>query len=140
VINVVQNALNIVLAIALVGRYDIGGLAVALAVSYAACALWALQVLRYKVPGFPLGDVLGSLWRMVLAGVIAGEVTWLVAREVGGDEGAAGVMRVVVGAVVGLVVYLGVLAALRAPELSSAWARLTRRGGGVATPASPPPG
>ena len=127
VINVVQNALNIALAIALVGRYDIGGLGVALAVSYVVCALWALQVLRYKVPGFPTRDVLASLWRMVLAGVIAGEVTWLIARQVGSNEGTGGVTRVIVGAVVGLAVYLGVLALLRAPELLSAWTRLTRR-------------
>ena len=87
VINVVQNVLNIVLAVALVGRYDIGGLGAALAISYVVCAVWALQVLTYKVPGFPLRDVFASLWRMALAGVIAGEVTWLVARQVGGEEG-----------------------------------------------------
>ena len=87
VINVVQNMLNIVLAVALVGRYDIGGLGAALAISYVVCAAWALQVLTYKVPGFPLRAVFASLWRMLLAGVIAGEVAWLVARQVGGDGG-----------------------------------------------------
>ena len=87
VINVVQNVLNIVLAVALVGRYDVGGLGAALAISYVVCAAWALQVLTYKVPGFPLGDVFASLWRMALAGVIAAEVTWLVARQVGGEAG-----------------------------------------------------
>ena len=45
VINVGQNVLNIVLAVALVGRYDIGGLGAALAISYVVCAVWALQVL-----------------------------------------------------------------------------------------------
>ncbi len=140
VINVGQNVLNIVLAIALVGRYDIGGLGAALAISYVVCAAWALQVLTYKVPGFPLRDVFASLWRMVLAGVIAGEVAWLVARQVGGEEGMDAFVRVLVGAVVGLVVYLGVLAALRAPELSAARARLTRRAAAPATPVSAPPG
>ena len=38
VINVVQNVLNIVLAVALVGRYDILGLGAALAISYVVCA------------------------------------------------------------------------------------------------------
>ena len=80
-----------------------------------------------------------SLWRMALAGVIAAEVTWLVARQVGGEEGMDALVRVVVGAVVGLAVYGGVLAALRAPELSAARARLTRRGAAPATPASPAP-
>ena len=69
VINVGQNVLNIVLAFVLVGRYDILGLALALAISYAVCALWALQVLAYKVPGFPLRAVLRSIWRIVVAAV-----------------------------------------------------------------------
>ena len=94
VINVVQNVLNIALAVVLVGRYDVGGLGAALAISYVVCAAWALQVLTYKVPGFPLGEVFASLWRMALAGVIAAEVTWLVARQVGGEEGMDALIRV----------------------------------------------
>ena len=87
VINVVQNVLNIALAVALVGRYDILGLAAALAISYVVCSLWALQVLSYKVPGFPLRTVLASLWRTLVAAAVAGEVTWLVASQVGGSAG-----------------------------------------------------
>ena len=112
VINVVQNVLNIVLAIVLVGRYDLAGLGAALAISYVLSALWALQVLTYKVPGFPLRRVLASLWRMALAGIIAGEITWLVARQVGGDAGTDAVTRLLVGGIVGSLAYLGVLAAL----------------------------
>ena len=102
VINVVQNVLNIVLAIVLVGRYGVLGLGVALAISYVVCALWALQVLSYKVPGFPLRPILASLWRMVVAGAVAGEATWLVASRVGGDAGWPASVRLVVGAVVGV--------------------------------------
>jgi putative peptidoglycan lipid II flippase len=127
VINVVQNVLNILLAIVLVGRLDILGLGVALAVSYVVCALWALQVMSYKVPGFPLRPILASVWRMVLAAVIAGEVTFLVASRVGGDAGWPAVLRVVVGAVVGTIVYLGALTALRAPELTALRQRLPSR-------------
>ncbi len=127
VINVVQNVLNIVLAILLVGRYDILGLGVALAVSYVVCALWALQVMSYKVPGFPLRTILASVWRMVLAGAIAGEMTFLVASRVGDDAGWPALLRVVVGAVVGTIVYVGVLVALRAPELTALRQRLPGR-------------
>jgi putative peptidoglycan lipid II flippase len=126
VINVVQNVLNIALAVALVGRYDILGLGIALAVSYVVCALWALQVMTYKVPGFPLRPILGSLWRMVVAGAIAGEATWLLASRVGGDEGWAAVWRLIAGALVGTAVYTVVLLALRAPELAALRARLPR--------------
>jgi putative peptidoglycan lipid II flippase len=127
VVNLVQNALNIALAFALVGRYDILGLGAALAISYLLCALWALQVLSYKVPGFPLRDVLTSIGRMIIATAIAGEVTWLVASQVGDDDGTGAFVRLLVGGVVGLVAYAAVLVALRAPELAALRDRITRR-------------
>ena len=127
VINVVQNVLNIVLAIALVGRFDILGLALALAISYVVCSLWALQVLAYKVPGFPLGEVFGSIGRMIVASALAGEVTWLVARRVGADSGAGAVTRLVVAGVVGVGLYVVVLALLKAPELGAVRSRLPGR-------------
>ena len=77
--------------------------------------MWALQVLRYKVPGFPLRDVLASLGRMVVAAAVAGEVRWLGRRSAATTAGPAlapARRRVVVG----LVVYIGVLLALRAPS------------------------
>ena len=49
------------LAFALVPRYDILGLALAFAIANVVGALFALQVLSYKVPGFPLRGVLGNL-------------------------------------------------------------------------------
>jgi putative peptidoglycan lipid II flippase len=126
-INVGQNALNIGLAFALVGAYDIMGLAAALAISYVVGAAWALQVMAYKVPGFPLREVAASVGRMVLAAAVAGEATWLVATHVGSNVGAAAVVRIVVGTVVGVGVYVGVLALLRAPELTAARSRLAGR-------------
>ena len=55
-------------------------------------------------------------------------------RLVGGNEGSAAVLRVVVGAIVGIVVYLGVLAMLRAPELDE----LRRRLGPSPSPTTAP--
>jgi putative peptidoglycan lipid II flippase len=127
VINVVQNVLNIVLAVLLVGRYDILGLAAALAISYVVCALWALQVLSYKVPGFPLRTVMVSLSRIVVAAAIAGEISWIVAGRIGADAGAGAWARVVVGGLVGIGAYAGLLAVLRAPELAALRSRLPGR-------------
>lgn len=127
VINVVQNVINIGLAFALVGAYDILGLAAALAISYVVCALWALQVMAYKVPGFPLRTVMSSLWRMVVAAAIAGEVTWLVTDRIGATSGIGAWVRLVVGAIVGGIAYLGVLAALKAPELAALRTRVLGR-------------
>jgi putative peptidoglycan lipid II flippase len=119
VINVVECALNIVLAFALAPRYDILGLGLAFAIANVVGALWALQVLSYKVPGFPLRAVLGNLWPMVVAGVLAGEAMWLVATHVGGNAGGQAFLRLVVGAIVGVAVYVAVLLALRVPEVTA---------------------
>lgn len=127
IINVGQNLINIVLAVALVGRYDIFGLAIALAISYVVSALWALQVLAYKVPGFPLRAVLGSIWRMVVATAITAELTWLVASRVGSTTGAGAFVRVVAGGVIGIACYVALLTVLRAPELDALRRRLPRR-------------
>ena len=53
------------------------------------------------------------------AGVLAGEAMWLVATNVGGSTGAEALLRLVVGGLVGLVVYVAVLVALRVPEVTA---------------------
>ena len=122
VINVVQNVLNIVLAFVLVGRYGVARPRPRRWRSpTSSCALWALQVLSYKVPGLPAArPCWPASWRMVVAGALAGEAMWLVARQVGGDAGgAARACAWSSPALVGLAVYVGVLVALRAPELTA---------------------
>lgn len=116
-INVVENAINIGLAFVLVGRYGVLGLGLAFALAYVVSSAWVLQILRYKVPGFPLGEVFASLWRIVLASVLMAEAVWFVARQVGGNAGVDAAIRLTVGTLVGLAVYVAVLLALRAPEL-----------------------
>jgi putative peptidoglycan lipid II flippase len=120
-VNVVENLINIVLAFVLVDRYGVLGLGLAFALAYVVSSLWAMQILSYKVPGFAVRPVLGSMWRMLLAAALMAEAVWLVTQQFGGNEGAGAWARVVVGGLVGVGVYLGVLFALRAPELD--WVR-----------------
>lgn len=129
VINVVENAINIVLAIVLVDRFGVLGLGLAFAIAYVLSSVWALQVLSYKVPGFGLGGIGRAIAPMVLAAVLMGEAVWFVSRQVGGDSGLDAAMRLVVGTVVGTVVYVGVLLALGAPELDFLRRRLPHRRG-----------
>ncbi|MEQ1702999.1 MAG: murein biosynthesis integral membrane protein MurJ [Ilumatobacteraceae bacterium] len=124
VINLFENAINIVLAIVLVDRYGLLGLGVSFAVAYLVSALWSLQILSYKVPGFELRPMLGSLYRMALASALMAEAVWAVARLVGANAGAGAVVRVAAGTIIGTVVYVGVLAVLRAPELEALKARI----------------
>jgi len=131
VINVVENIINIVLALVLVGRFGVLGLALAFALAYLITSVWAIQVLSYKVPGYPVGEVFSSFLRMVVAGVLAGELAYLVADVMASgpdsDVGLVAFWRVVVASAVGIAVYAGVLILLKAPELDVVRSRLTRR-------------
>ena len=83
-----------------------------------------MQIVGYKVPGFPVRDILRSLWPMLLAAALMGEVVWLVAGAVGSNSGAGAASRLVVGGLSGMAVYVGLLAVLGAPELAAARDRL----------------
>lgn len=124
IINLVENALNVVLAIVLVGRFGVLGLGLAFALAYVISTAIALQILAYKIPGFSLRPIIGSIWRTLLASVVMAEAVWLVARQVGANSGQGSVVRTLVGTAVGAVVFVGVLAALKSPELSELRRRL----------------
>jgi putative peptidoglycan lipid II flippase len=126
VINVVENLLNIVFAIVLVGRYGVLGLGAAFALAYAVSALWAASVLSYKVRGFPLRELAASIWRTVLASVVMAEAVWLVSRQIGDNDGLGAVARALTGVTVGVVVFVGVLRLLGSPDLAELTGRLRR--------------
>ena len=117
VINLLENAINIVLALVLVSRYGVLGLGLSFGIAYLVSAVLALLVLSYKVPGFTLWPVYESLWRMLLAALVMAEVVWVVARMVGSNTSTGAVLRTLAGTIIGTGVYVGVLLALRAPEL-----------------------
>ena len=127
VVNVFENGVNIVLAFLLVDRYGVLGLGLAFAIAYTVGAIWALRILSYKVPGFSVGSIMSSIWRMLVAAALMGEAVWLVTHQIGDNVGADAALRVVVGTVVGAIVYLVVMMALRAPELDSVRRRLPSR-------------
>lgn len=117
VINLGQNALNIVLAFVLVGPFDVLGLGLAFAISYLAAAIVTLFVLRIKVPTFPAFEVLAGLSRAVVAGAVMGSIVWLAVRAFGDNDGGGAVLRLIAGTGIGIITYLGALQVLRAPEI-----------------------
>ena len=64
------------------------------------------------------------LWRTLIAVVLMAEAMWLVTRNAPSDHGWDALLQLVVGGVVGLVVYTAVLLVLRTPELSGLARRL----------------
>ena len=123
VINIVENILNVVLAFVLYRRFGVLGIAASFAIAYAVSALWALQVLSYKLRGFALRPLLGGLYRIVLASAIMAEAVWAVSRLVGSNVGLGAVVRVGVSATVGVGVLLGVLLLLGSEEITELRAR-----------------
>jgi putative peptidoglycan lipid II flippase len=117
VLNVGENLLNVVLAFVFVERWGVLGLGLAFGLAYVVSSGWALQVLSYKVPGFALREIGSSLWRIVLATVLAAEAMWLAGRLVDGTTGTEALGRIALGGSAGVAVYVAALLALRAPEL-----------------------
>jgi putative peptidoglycan lipid II flippase len=116
-INLGQNVLRIVLSIPFAAWWGVLGLGLAFAVAYLVSAVWALQVLAFRVPGFALRPLYATFWRALLASVLMAEAVWLVTRVVGGDTGGAAWLRIIVGIVVGAAVYVGLLVLQRDPDL-----------------------
>ena len=129
VLNLFESLLNILLAWLLYERFGVLGLGLAYGLAYAVGALWALQVLSYKVPGFSPRQTLLRIAPMALAGVVMAEVMWVVARLVGGNVGLGALLRVSAAGLVGAVAYVGVLMVLRVPELEHVRGRLVGRFG-----------
>lgn len=129
IVNAGQCLLNIIFAVAFVGRWDVLGLGAAFALSYVLAAAWALQILSYKVPGFPVRDIIASIFRMGVAAALGGEAAWLVADNIGGNTGFEALIRLLAGCVVGGAVYVGVLVVLQAPELQAVRRIVDRRRG-----------
>lgn len=127
IINCVQNAINIVLAFVLVGFYDVLGLGIAFALSYLIAAVVAIFVLQVKVPEFPAWHTVLSIGRMMAAGAGMGIVVWLSAGAVGDNDGLGALARVIVGLLIGAVVYTGALTVLRVPEMANLRAIVARR-------------
>ena len=129
-LNVGQNALNGVLALALVGPFGVPGLAAAYAAAYTVAAVLALVVLRRRVGSLDGRRTARSILRVLTASAAMAVAVWLVARSVGGPAGVGALVRTATGVVVGAAVFAVALVALRVEEVAPAVARLRRVTGG----------
>jgi putative peptidoglycan lipid II flippase len=126
-LNLVENAINIVLAFALVGRYGVQGVAFSYSVAYLLAAVVALAVLRRRVGRLGGTELVSAFARIVAATAVMAGAVWLASRAVGSDHGTGAVTRVVVGVLVGTVVYAVSALALRVDDLRGLRDRLLRR-------------
>src|SRR6185437_5325423 len=95
----VENGLNVVLALALVHPLGVRGLALSLSIAYTVAALLALAVFHQWFGRLAPADTWAPLWRVVIASIPMALVVLLVSN-LSGSTSTAGLFARVVGAVV----------------------------------------
>jgi putative peptidoglycan lipid II flippase len=126
VLNVGQNIVQIVLALALVGPLGVPGLALAYGGAYTVAGLASLVVLRARVGSLDGTRVANSIARIVAACVLMAAAVSAAVRLVEGDDTLASLLRTGLGLTVGGVVYLIAVVVLRVEEVGALVARLRR--------------
>jgi putative peptidoglycan lipid II flippase len=125
-INLAENAVNIVLAVALVGWLGAAGLALAFALAYVASSAAALAVLHRRHGGLDWSGQAAGVARIVGAAAVMALAVLPVALFVGSPTGLGAWVRLAVGGVVGVVTYVAASVVLRVPELRSVGPMLRR--------------
>jgi putative peptidoglycan lipid II flippase len=126
-INAIENGINIALAIALFPSLGVQGLALAWTAAYTVAAVIALGVLGRRVP-HPVDRLVGASALRAAGGAAAlAIVVALLAAAIGHATANRALLATAVAGAVGTAVYVGVLGALRTPELGSLVAVLRRR-------------
>jgi putative peptidoglycan lipid II flippase len=124
---VVENVINVVLGVVLVGPLGVRGLALSLSIAYTAAALLAMAVVRQRLGGLggpelttPLKRVLGASAAMAVTTVLAVNVS-------GADTGWQLLGRVVLALVVATVTYVATASLLGARQARRTMAERAER-------------
>ena len=126
-INLGENAINIVLAIVLVDRFDVLGLGISFSIAYIVSAVIALVVLNSTTHSAKLDRLVVDILRITVAGAAMALAVWLATNSVGSSAGTGALARVSLGVVVGATTYIGLLALLGEPHRHAALAPPDRR-------------
>ena len=126
-INLFENAINIILAFALVGRFGVLGLGLAFSLAYIVAALVALVVLHAKVKVLNVPSVLSSLSGIVAATAVSGVAVYAITEYIGSNYGIGALTRVGSGIAVGAGVYWLALIVFKVDELRALKSRLHRK-------------
>lgn len=132
-VNLLENALNIGLAVALYPHLGVRGLAISWSVAYSVAAIVAWVVLDRRVGGLEGPRTLGVFARVLVATALGAATAWGVDRLIDPATAPAAILTVVVGGLAGLAVAVGGAAALGVPEITELRTTLTRspRPGGM---------
>ena len=126
-LNCLENAVNIGLALALYPVLGIRGLAFAFSAAYTIAVVVTLAAFGRRIGGLRGRAVGTTSARVVVVGVAVGAATWGVSRFIGWSSPGTAILATLVGAVVGLAVALAGLAILRVDELHDVIALVRHR-------------
>jgi putative peptidoglycan lipid II flippase len=115
----VENAANVVLALALYPSMGVNGLALSFALAYGAGTAAALFDLRRRIGGVDGRRVTRAAVRIAVASTAMAAATLLVSRAVGGTEGLRLLARVGLSVAAGLGVYAVAAVVLRMDEVTT---------------------
>jgi putative peptidoglycan lipid II flippase len=123
ILNVGENVLNVLLALALEPLLGVPGLALAYALSYTVAAVVAVAMLRRRVGSLEAGRILRSLVRITAACVVMAAAVGAVRLVLGGNP----VLETAVGVSLGAAVFVVAVVALRVEEVSALRVRFLAR-------------
>jgi putative peptidoglycan lipid II flippase len=103
----VENVINIVAGVALVGPLGVRGLALSVSIAYTAAAILAVQVIGHRIGGLGGSTLTDPLRRVVVATLVMAVLTVLAVSVSSADRGFALLGRVVLALVVATVAYFG---------------------------------
>jgi putative peptidoglycan lipid II flippase len=115
----IQNAINIVLAIALHPVLGVEGLALAFGLAYTLASVLAWRRLERDAGSLPTRRVAGRLLRILLASAVMAACVAVVSWAIGGESNLHLLARVVAGVSVGVTVYVLVARALHIEEFTA---------------------
>jgi putative peptidoglycan lipid II flippase len=136
-IYLVENAINILFGVALVGPLGVRGLALSVSIAYTVAAFLALSVVRNRVGGLGGDDLTVPLRRVLIASGAMALVTVLVVNVSGTSSGFGLFARVVLAILAGGTAYVGTAALVGARD--AVRRRRPRSGPPPAGPMSPEP-
>jgi len=138
-IYLVENAINIVLGIALVGSLGVRGLALSVSIAYTVAAVIALTVVGGKDEGLGGPDLTTPVTRVLGATTVMAVVTVLTVNVSAATLGFALLGRVVLAVVAGAAAFVGTTVVLAAREERRARDRSAVRPNEAPEPVRPPP-
>jgi putative peptidoglycan lipid II flippase len=128
-LNLLENAVNIVLALALFDSLGVPGLAYAFSGAYAVAAVVTLAVLGRRIGGLRGRGIGTSSGRVLIVSAAAGGGAWVAGNAVGWASTGAAIAASVLGFAVAGAVAVGGLMVLRVEEFADLRSLVRRRGG-----------